>query len=69
MCSVDCSGCSQAARREGVLGEAGRDRTAPGQPPNSGDGLPEDEELRETQLPISYHWYESIQTCRKSLKT
>ena len=39
-----------------MLGEVGRDRTVARQPPNSGDVLPTNEELREAELPLSHHW-------------
>ena len=39
-----------------MLGEAGRVCPVPRQPPNRGDGIPEDEELRQALLPLPAHW-------------
>ena len=38
-----------------MLGASGRGGPAAGQPPDRGDGLPENQELRQALLPLPHH--------------
>ena len=51
----DCVGGGACVGGPCLLGAAGRGGVAAGQPPDRGDGLPEDQELRPPLLPLPHH--------------
>ena len=55
LCLTDCPGGYPSPGRPVLLGEAGRGRPVAGQPPDCGDGVPADQELREALLPLPHH--------------